>query len=80
MSRADEVLKRQVAMSDWSGTVRIAEGMLVMAVIVLLVSGLSALHEGESLLRAIVGPTGLILLNLRLRSTARCRELEQTLA
>jgi hypothetical protein len=82
MSSADEVLKRQAAMSQWSGAARVAEWLLVLGLVLLVGSALSAFGEGENILRAIVGPLLIIAMSVRTRDMARIksRELERGLS
>lgn len=81
MGSAEEVLKRQTAMSHWGGAKRVSLWLSVMGVVVLVGSALSAFDEGTSILRAIAGPLFIIAMGLRLRATAKVksRELEQSL-
>ena len=82
MNTPDDVLRLQTQLSECSGAKRMAEWLLVLALVLLVGSAMSAVIGKESLLRVIPTPLMMIALCLHMRAQAKGRasDLEKELS
>jgi hypothetical protein len=81
MSTPEKVFKLQTQLSESSGTKKIAGGLIVVAVLLLIWASVDAIVAKESILRAVSSPLLLVALFAHMRSEAKRRtaDLERQL-